>query len=110
MFKNYLKTAFRNLWRNRIHSGINILGLSIGIAAVIFILLYLHHEWSYDRFHQNVDNLYRISVLENWEGRESESQHFLPTVGPALKRDFPQVNEFLRLRSPRSEYFYHRDN
>ena len=109
MINNYLKSAFRNLWKTKFYSGMNIFGLSIGITAVVLILVYLQHEWSYDRFHKNGDSLYRISVLWNWEGRQFETPRFLAPVGPALKADYPQVKQFLRLRGPFSDYFYHRD-
>ena len=60
MIKNYFKTAFRNLYRNRIFSFINIAGLSIGIASAMLIMLYVKDEVSFDRFHKNVNNIYRI--------------------------------------------------
>lgn len=52
MFKNYLKSAFRNIVRNKFYSALNILGLSIGIISAIFILLYNSSELSYDKYHK----------------------------------------------------------
>ncbi len=69
----------------------------------------LQYEWSYDRFHEKGDSLYRISVRWTWEGREDESFQFLAPVGPALKSDYHQVKEFLRVRGPFDEYFYHQN-
>ena len=60
MFKNYLKIAARNIFRNRTYSIINILGLSIGIACSILILLWVNDELSYDRYHKNADEIYWI--------------------------------------------------
>jgi putative ABC transport system permease protein len=60
MIKNYFKTAFRNLWRNKIFSVIKITGLSIGLAVCMLIFLYTKDELSYDRFHANKGQLYRI--------------------------------------------------
>ena len=60
MFKNYLITAFRNLKRQNVNSFINIIGLSIGIAAFFIILQYVSFELSYDNFHKNSDNIYRV--------------------------------------------------
>ena len=60
MIKNYFKTALRNLLRNKIYSFINIAGLSIGLACAMLIILYVKDEVSYDRFHSNVGNIYRI--------------------------------------------------
>lgn len=108
MFKNYLKLAFRNLWNNKFYSGINIIGLAIGIAAVILILLYLQYESSFDQFHKNGENIYRVLANVKWEGREEGSTtRFLAPVGPTIKADYPEVQDFLRLRGPRTEYFYH---
>lgn len=109
MFQNYLKITFRNLWKNRQYSIINVLGLSIGIAAVVLILIYLRFEWSYDRFHENVDDIYRIAVESNWEGRIDKFHLFLAPVGPALKKDFPQVKEFTRIRKQVGGYFSSED-
>jgi putative ABC transport system permease protein len=94
---------------NKFFSGINILGLTIGIASIILISLYIQYEWSYDRFHKNGDNIYRISVLTQWEDREEKSSDFLEPVGPSLKRDYPQVKEFLRIRKPSGNYFYYQN-
>ena len=60
MFKNYFKTAFRNLARNKVYSFINIAGLSLGLACAMLIMLYVKDEVSFDRFHKNVNNIYRI--------------------------------------------------
>lgn len=55
MFRNYFKIAARNLLKQKLHSSINIFGLSIGIAICILIYLYVRNEWSYDEFHKNAD-------------------------------------------------------
>jgi putative ABC transport system permease protein len=60
MWKNYIKTAFRNIKRHKLYSGINILGLSIGLSSVILISMFLKNELSYDAFHKNSDNIYRV--------------------------------------------------
>ncbi len=61
MFKNYLKTAWRNLWRNKFYSVINITGLAVGLAVGIMILLWVQDEFSYDRFHVNAANIYKVN-------------------------------------------------
>ena len=61
MFKNYFKTALRNLTRNKVYSFINITGLSLGLACSMLIILYVKDEVSYDRFHKNVTQIYRIT-------------------------------------------------
>ena len=60
MIKNYLKIAFRSLWRSKTHSLINILGLGLGIACCILIVLYVKDEWTFDNFHSKTDRIYRV--------------------------------------------------
>ena len=62
LFISYLKTAIRNLARHRIYSAINIIGLAIGLAFCIITFLFVHHEWTYDTFHENADRIYRVYV------------------------------------------------
>ena len=59
MFKSYFKTALRNLQRNKVYSFTNIIGLSLGLACAMLIILYVKDEVSYDRFHSNVGNIYQ---------------------------------------------------
>ncbi|RQW03776.1 FtsX-like permease family protein [candidate division KSB1 bacterium] len=107
MYFCYIKSALKSLWKNRFYSGINIIGLAIGIAAVILILLYLQYEASFDRFHKNGKDIYRIDVTWQWEGREdASSTKFLAPVGPTIKAEYPEVEDFTRLRGPFSDYFY----
>ena len=98
MIRNYLTVAYRNLVRNKIYSLINIFGLAIGIAACFFIFQYVHFESSYDRFNKNVDHLYRIPI--SYSGSLSNvpvtaTNH--PAVAPAMKKDFPEVQDFARV-------------
>ena len=60
MIKNYLKIAFRNLWRHRVFSLINILGLTVGMTACFLIFMYVRFELSYDSFHTKGDRIYRV--------------------------------------------------
>jgi putative ABC transport system permease protein len=60
MIKNYLKIAFRNLWRHKIFSLINIMGLAVGMTACFLIFLYVRFELSYDSFHNKANRIYRI--------------------------------------------------
>ncbi len=102
MFKSYLKIAVRNLWRNKSYTFINLFGLSIGIAATLLIVIYILFQFSYDRFHVNKDSLYRISVSHQNEGKlEYESPVYTPSIGPTMKRDFPEVEDFVRISTPR---------
>ena len=68
MFKNYLKSALRNIRKNKLFSFINILGLSLGIATFFMIMLYVQDELSYDRFNKNADNIVRVVFQANLNG------------------------------------------
>lgn len=98
MLKSYITIAFRNIFRNKVYSAINITGLAIGMAACFFIFLYVRFEKSYDRFHKNADRLYRIPMSFNGSGNGIATTH--PAVGPAMKAEFPEVVEFARLAKP----------
>lgn len=105
MFKNYFLMAFRNLKKHRASTIVNVFGLAIGLSAVILILLYLQFEISYDRFHKNADSIYRICIRNLREGNfESESPIFTAPIGPDMKREFPEVEDFVRMSTPRTAY------
>ncbi|MGH2565948.1 MAG: ABC transporter permease, partial [Ginsengibacter sp.] len=62
MFRNYFKTAWRNLWKNKITSAINIIGLSVGMTASVLILLWVQNELSFDNYHPDENNIYRLTT------------------------------------------------
>ena len=99
MIRNYIIIAFRNLWRHKTFSLINILGLAVGMTACYFIFLYVSFEKSYDRFHSKADRIYRIvGDLKT----PSETLQVGITIAPLavyLKKDFPEVEEAVRLQS-----------
>ncbi len=95
MFKNYFKTAFRNLARNKVYSFINIAGLSLGLACAMFIMLYVKDEVSFDRFHKNVKNIYRIAKKSK-DNHENGSTGFLQ--GPRFTQNVPGIKSFVRVQ------------
>ncbi|MCJ7680444.1 MAG: ABC transporter permease, partial [Candidatus Aminicenantes bacterium] len=106
MLKNYLKIALRNIRRHKGYSFINLAGLSVGLAACILSLIWVRDELNYDRFHTNIDHLYRALEHE----RMSDDKEFIfplfpPPFGPALKKDYPQVLDTVRTRSMRGRLF-----
>ena len=109
MIRNYLTVAVRNLLRQPVFSLINIIGLAIGMAACMLIVLYIQDELSYDRYHPNADRIYRIV-----DDIESGGQTIL-TAGsplswaPALKRDYPDIEQFVRMRGTGSTWLFHRE-
>jgi putative ABC transport system permease protein len=105
MFANYLKIAYRNLLKYKAYTLTNIIGLAVGIAATICILLYIQFELSYDNFHEKAGSIYRVSVVSKKEGKvEGDSPAFTPPIGPAMKKDFPEVENFVRLSTRRVAY------
>ncbi|GAB2842351.1 ABC transporter permease [Ferruginibacter profundus] len=116
MFRNYLKLAWRNLFKKKIYSLINFTGLSVAAAFTILIFLYVQHENQFDRFHKNEKNLYRLEVTNifNFDGESPQKNFFsflyksdqvrnnlrLPIPLPeALKNNFPEIKSFVRLQS-----------
>ena len=67
MIKNYLKIAYRNLFKNKTYNAINILGLAMGLASFILLLLYLNYELSYDKWDAELSTVYRVSLKEGEE-------------------------------------------
>ena len=97
MFKNYFKIALRSLWKHKAFSLINILGLAVGMTACFLIFLYVRFETSFDNFHSKADRIYRV-VSE--VRTPTETIHTGLTTTPVainLKRDFPEVEEAVRL-------------
>ena len=98
MFKNYLKVAFRNLLKNKGISFINITGLAIGITSCILIFLFIHNELSYDKQNKKFDNIFRVLTIDKALGVSSNLVGItLPALGPAMKNEFPEVKEEVRV-------------
>ena len=96
MFKNYLKTAFRNLGKNKLYSGINIVGLTVGLAACLLIGVFIDHELSYDKFNTNAERIVRVTMEYNNAGTANTTATTGTKVGPQFKRVFPAVEEYVR--------------
>ncbi|QQD14481.1 ABC transporter permease [Sphingobacterium sp. UDSM-2020] len=97
MIKNYIKIAWRNLWKNKGYSSINIVGLAIGLACCLLIVLYIHDELSYDKYHVNKDRIYRvINSFEDNEKLIRRNVWGVAPIGPALKADFPEVKNVVQ--------------
>ncbi len=96
MFKNYWRTALRNIRKNRLYSFVNIIGLSIGMAACLLIGGYVWNEVSYDRFHTHADRIARVTMEYQFSGKQNRIAVTGTKVGPELKRSFPQVERYVR--------------
>ncbi len=100
MFQHYLKTAARILLKYKVYSFINILGLAIGLACSILILLFVKNELSFDRFHADKDNIYRVNINEEQSGEMTSSAITTGAVGPSMLEEFPEVKAIVRLSNP----------
>ncbi|HEY6978642.1 MAG TPA: ABC transporter permease [Chitinophagaceae bacterium] len=100
MFKNYFKAAWRNMLKGKANSFINIAGLSIGLACVIFILLYVQDELSYDKFLKDADHIYQVNLDGNIGGQEFLGGGTPPPAGAALVNEFPEIETYTRIYQP----------
>jgi putative ABC transport system permease protein len=96
MIKNYLKIAFRNLWRHKIFSLINIMGLTVGMTACFLIFLYVRFELSYDSFHSKAGRIYRIVADIKTPTEVIPADRPAWAVPPNVKDEFPEVESFVR--------------
>jgi putative ABC transport system permease protein len=93
VFKNYFKTAFRNLKRNKSYAFINVLGLTVGIAASLLIFLVIQYETNFDNFHKKKDSIYRLGTEFHTQDGVGYSDGVSFPVAAALRIDFPQLKE-----------------
>lgn len=98
MIKNYLKIAWRNLWKHKVYSLLNILGLSTGITACIIIMLFVFYEKSFDGIHTK--NIYRLDEVQKFEGMVAPQNVALSMypMGPTLKNEYPEILNFTRVK------------
>lgn len=98
MFKNYLKIGFRNLWKYKVGTIINIIGLSTGIAAFVLIALFVKDELSYDQHHQHAENIYRVTVKNYDRDGNMSRQWAFASAGHAerLKEDYTDITHSVR--------------
>jgi putative ABC transport system permease protein len=99
MLKNYFKIAWRNLWKSRTYSAINIIGLSVGMAACIIIMLFVFYERSFDK--QHTRNIYRLDEVQKFPGMVAPQKVALSMfpMAPTLKEEFPQILNYTRVNS-----------
>jgi putative ABC transport system permease protein len=101
MFKNYLITAWRNIQRNKTNSFLNIAGLSIAIACVILIVLYVQNELSYDKFFKDANHIFQVNMTATDNGVESTTGgNTAPAVGPTLVSMYPEIESYIRIYRP----------
>ncbi|MBX7152033.1 ABC transporter permease [bacterium] len=99
MVFNYLKVAIRSLVKHTGYSSINITGLAIGTACCILILLFVNDECSYDQFNEKADKIYRVNSEFIEQGQPKQYSQTSPPIGPAMKEEFPEIEEVVRVTS-----------
>lgn len=109
MLKNYLKISLRHIKRDKGYSYINIAGLAIGMACCIFILLYIQHELSYDKFHAKANEIYRIALHGKIGDSPIDWATTTASVGPLMVDEFPEVLDAVRFKYPDKNVFSYKD-
>jgi len=110
MIRNYLKVALRNLIRYKIYSVTNILGLAVGMSAFILIALLLDHEESFDRFHSNFDEIYRVQQLVEYN---DDTQEWTQTAFPLeleFRENYPEFKKTTVYKEVWGEYLSSSDD
>lgn len=110
MIKNYFKVAFRNLFRNKFYSLLNISGLAIGIASCLLIVLFVTDELSYDTHFENSENTYRITMSGALNGSAFDLAVVGPVVGKTMMEDFPEITDYGRFRQAGSPFIKYGEN
>lgn len=110
MLKNYIIVALRNLWKSKGFSAINIAGLAVGLATCLLILFFVLDELGYDRYNAKADRIYRVDADLRFGGN-----HFVLAVdpdpmGPTMKKDYPQVEQYLRFRTYNNSFLVRKNN
>jgi len=98
MFKNYFKSAWRSITKNKTYSILNIVGLSAGLTCFAFIALWVNDELSYDKFNTNYDRIYRLVSVEKRETGATESAMTSAPMAKALLNDYPEVENTVRMK------------
>src|SRR4051812_47973630 len=97
MIKNFFKIALRNLLRNKGFSAINILGLAIGMASAMLILLWIQNEISFDQFHEKKDRIYEAWNRASFSGKLNSWNTTPKILARTLEKDFPEVEQCVRV-------------
>ena len=110
MFKNFIKTALRNLFKHRGYSLLNIAGLAIGMATCILILMFVVDELSYDSYNEHADRIYRVSMDARYGGRDFNVAVCAAPAAQTLINDYPEVEAATRFRQRGAFIFKYEEN
>ena len=101
MIKNYFKTAYRNLSKNKFYSFINIAGLTVGLTIGILILLWVQDELSFDSFHKKTSDIYRVEIFGGTGASRQIWEDMVAPIGPLAKQQLPEVRDQVRINGNR---------
>lgn len=104
MLYNYFKSAFRNIYKNKLQSFISVFGLTVGIGVSVIIALFVQDEFSYDNYHENADRIYRVA--NNWKSGDNTTPWARTStpLAPALEEEYAEIAEAVRVRkNPRTD-------
>lgn len=96
MFRNYFKTTYRHILKSKVNFSFKLGGLTLGLFSLLVIAIYLSYQWSFDRFHDDYENVYRVNSNRDEDGKQVSYAMVPAAIGPALKEEFPEVNFFTR--------------
>lgn len=100
MLKNYLRIAIRSLIKQKVYTIINVLGLSTGIASCILIVMFVTNEFSYDSFHTNADNIYKVALERKYPNHSTNYAIIPHSYADVLQHDFPEVTSVVKMGGP----------
>ncbi|SKB48071.1 ABC transporter permease [Dyadobacter psychrophilus] len=98
MFQNYFKIAWRNLVRSKTYSFLILCGLATGMTCAVMLGLYVHDELSFDGYHAQADDIYRLNLNVKWADNEYNMGHSSAPFGPTMKQDYAEVKDMLRVK------------
>ena len=110
MIKNYFRIAIRNLLKYRFISFINLFGLTVGLSCCLLITVYILNELSFDRFNEKAGRIYRVNTDILFGGNNLHMAVTCDPMGATLQRDYPQVEEFVRLYNSRGSKLIRKGN
>ncbi|RYU97588.1 ABC transporter permease [Emticicia agri] len=97
MIRNYLKIAWRSLLKSKLFTALNLLGLALGLAVSLLLMLYVKDELSFDKYHSKAHNIYRVGVTATFDGKSQNWANAPNVVGPTMKNEIPEVVQQTRI-------------
>jgi putative ABC transport system permease protein len=109
MIKNYIKIALRTMWRDRVFSLINLVGLAVGLASVLMILTYVRYELSYDRHYSNSPYVYRVEMTSKFSGTDVKRIDLPEELVSVLKKEFADITAYTTVNSSPFQFKYNEE-